>query len=491
MMQTEPMQSMASATASNAEVFDTICIDIDIDMKVLRNNNPPKTSNPDNTRSAMPMPGDRKTRTHTECYTEATNSTGASESWRRVLSRSNSGRSTGSSSTAFSSNSKSVSSTKSSCSKSPSKKGKKDAKSCLKASKDKPKRPLSAYNIFFKHTRTRIIQGLDDEGTTAEEVTIASIEAIVANSTKPRVRRSNRKTHGQIGFGDLARTIAQKWKAIDKDRRAIYERYAALDMKRYRRDISVWKARKETEALAEAIAESSCNGNTSNDDEGSKRAFSPTTSDDEFKTPQHRALNTTSANSSFSSIDSEGSLSIDDESRETKNSTFPTHSVPTEKTAIDNNNNNNNEMLRKSQELEVLIHELKREVSALKFNNDSNRKKIHNYNNANNSNYHQQHDSPGNFQQLMPPYPVGPSIERMQELHRRRMLRGDFLPPFGNHPRENPYAPSHGTTSNSMVHRKFFDDAPTVDTDLEGIDVDPIPFEEVFHPSGVGEFDIF
>jgi len=509
-MQTEPTQSMASATtASNAEIFDSICIDID--MKVLRNNdNRPqtKTSYPDKTRSAMP--GDnRKIQTQSESYecyessdTEATNSTDASESWTRALSRNNSGLSTASSSTAFSSTSKSVSSTKSS-SKSPSHKKacKNITKSSLKSSKDKPKRPLSAYNIFFKHTRTRIIQGLDNDSTTPEEATIASIEAIVANSTKPRVRRSNRKTHGQIGFGDLARTIAQKWKAIDSDQRAIYERYASLDMKRYRRDISVWKARKESEALAEAIAESK-NNTTNDEDEGSNRAVSPTTttttaSNDAFKTPQHRAFNPTSANSSFSSIDSEGSLSIDfdETSRETKNSTFPTRPVPAETSAIDTNHH---EMLRKSQELEVLIHELKQEVSALRFNNDSNRKTIHGYH-ANNIYHQQQQNSPSHFQQLMPHYPVGPSIERMQELHRRRLLKGDILPPFGNHPQRETtsYTPSQATTTNnnhSMVHRKIFDEAPIVDNDTEledSIDVDPIPFEEVFHPSGAGEFDIF
>jgi len=59
-----------------------------------------------------------------------------------------------------------------------------------KKPKDKPKRPLSAYNIFFKHTRSRIVEGLSEEGSIGE--TIQSIEDIVANSTeKKRQRKKN------------------------------------------------------------------------------------------------------------------------------------------------------------------------------------------------------------------------------------------------------------------------------------------------------------
>ena len=115
----------------------------------------------------------------------------------------------------------------------------------FKKQKDKPKRPLSAYNIFFKHTRSRIVEGFSEEGTVEE--TIQSIEGIVANSTETR---RHRKTHGQISFGDLARRIADKWKTIGKNQKTLFDHYASLDMKRYRRDVAIWKAKKEREALA-------------------------------------------------------------------------------------------------------------------------------------------------------------------------------------------------------------------------------------------------
>ncbi|OEU15198.1 hypothetical protein FRACYDRAFT_208758, partial [Fragilariopsis cylindrus CCMP1102] len=110
-----------------------------------------------------------------------------------------------------------------------SKKKKVTKRRSWKKPKDKPKRPLSAYNIFFKHTRSRIVEGFSEEGTVEE--TIQSIEGIVANSTETR---RHRKTHGQISFGDLARRIADKWKTIGKNQKTLFDHYASLDMKRYR-----------------------------------------------------------------------------------------------------------------------------------------------------------------------------------------------------------------------------------------------------------------
>lgn len=125
--------------------------------------------------------------------------------------------------------------------------------------KDKPKRPLSAYNIFFQHARSRIVEDQTEEATTDEIV--RSIESILSKS---REKRRHRKSHGRISFGDLARAIADQWKNINPKHKEIFDHYAEIDMIRYRRELKVWKERKELESEANALARHSSFVNTMN-----------------------------------------------------------------------------------------------------------------------------------------------------------------------------------------------------------------------------------
>jgi hypothetical protein len=96
-----------------------------------------------------------------------------------------------------------------------------------------------------EHTRTRLVEGYSEAGR-PEEI-INSIERIL---TKCREKRRHRKTHGRISFGDLARTIADKWKAVEPQQRVIFDQYAAVDMHRYRTEVKIWKDKKDREAEA-------------------------------------------------------------------------------------------------------------------------------------------------------------------------------------------------------------------------------------------------
>jgi len=418
-----------------------------------------------------------------------------------------------------------------------------------KKPKDKPKRPLSAYNIFFKHTRSRIVEGFTDEGT-AEE-TIASIEGIVANSTETR---RHRKTHGQISFGDLARTIADKWKNISKTQRAVFDHYAALDMKRYRRDVSIWKAKKEAGALAasshanDSQSRSSARPGSSVLDNSvsssgshsvgpnymidSQNTIGVGENYDDWNTPQHRALST-----SFNSVDSEEDfgmepLPIADLQESSQNNSMIGRSVPSFiGSSLDGNGSSNNMMdlnnghpsmnsnnngynhnlapgesqemhnnkLRdiwmKNRQLEDSINKLKRELSGTDFHLGGNN---NSHNNMGNGNIHpdSQQSNNTNSKFLNTPFPVGPmgpSIDRMHQLHRRRMLMGDILPQMcsdqdnPHHAQQEPRLSDNSHNNSNNNHNNNFevvqDALINVDMELDPFDLNPVPFEEVFNSS--------
>jgi hypothetical protein len=509
MMKTEMVLSNHTSTTV-AESVDTRTIDIDIDLL-----------KKERTRDISDSSGGLSSRGLSEKWTglndqsnvkqeeggDTENSGSVASEPRRQFSRRNSNDSNYSVGSNGSAGSKS--------SKGSSKRKSATKRRSWKKPKDKPKRPLSAYNIFFKHTRSRIVEGLPAEGSTEE--TIAAIEGIVANSTETR---RHRKTHGQISFGDLARTIADKWKNIDKQHRALFDHYAALDMKRYRRDVSIWKAKKESEAdgknrRASGLEISECSNGSMNYLTDSQTTIGVGENYDDWNTPQQRALTT-----SFNSVDSEEDYGIEplplpmSDMQEPQNGMIG-QSVPSfiESSNVNNNmtqenhpsmnynngwemNNNNtnnnattlhNKKLRdiwmKNRQLEESINKLKKELSTTNFsigNNNNNSSNLDNHNNANNH----PDASPSNSKFLVPPFPVGPSIDRMQQLHRRRLLMGDILPPVNGQNQQGDQGLNNGSS-----HSKFevVEDALLMNDDmqLDPFDMNPVPFEDVFNVTGV------
>jgi HMG-box domain len=84
--------------------------------------------------------------------------------------------------------------------------------------REKPKRPLSAYNFFFQNERQAILQD-------------------IPTRTEGKPRRS----HGKIGFADLARSIAAKWRNLSDQDRAVFDERAVVDKARYRKEMEEWK----------------------------------------------------------------------------------------------------------------------------------------------------------------------------------------------------------------------------------------------------------
>lgn len=101
-----------------------------------------------------------------------------------------------------------------------------------KESGDRPKRPLSAYNIFFKYERTRIMNELDTENS-------SRLSPPTAKSSSKQAKRGK----SPISFQDMARMISKRWKDSSESTKAKYQKLAQKDKERYQTEKAVYVKR--------------------------------------------------------------------------------------------------------------------------------------------------------------------------------------------------------------------------------------------------------
>jgi HMG-box domain len=109
---------------------------------------------------------------------------------------------------------------------------------------EKPVRPLSAYNLFFRLERDRLLSltcnsqiAPQDLVITAHDVASISVLRRYARGEK----RQHRKTHGRMGFSELTRIISSKWKIIPADTKQLFEERAIQEKRKYNKQMKLWK----------------------------------------------------------------------------------------------------------------------------------------------------------------------------------------------------------------------------------------------------------
>jgi len=113
-----------------------------------------------------------------------------------------------------------------------------------KRPKGMPKRPLSAYNLFFQSERIKIIEESstplkNDEKEKDSEITLEKPHASSGNpvdktkDNKAKKTRSKRTPHGKISFEKLGRLIGARWKELPEAEKKQYQDRAGEESQRY------------------------------------------------------------------------------------------------------------------------------------------------------------------------------------------------------------------------------------------------------------------
>jgi len=102
-----------------------------------------------------------------------------------------------------------------------------------------PKRPLSAYNLFFRAERAKILIG----------------ETMEKDDSKENGRR-RRPPHGIIGFSDLGKCIGARWKNLSFGEKKKLKRMADEESERYKKEMKEYKEREKKQKKVNVIEKS-------------------------------------------------------------------------------------------------------------------------------------------------------------------------------------------------------------------------------------------
>mmetsp|Transcript_8918 Transcript_8918/g.16824 ORF Transcript_8918/g.16824 Transcript_8918/m.16824 type:complete len:875 (+) Transcript_8918:774-3398(+) len=132
-----------------------------------------------------------------------------------------------------------------------------------KKPKDCPRRPLSAYNFFFKDERKKILESIP---SSSREQTKSEDDKIRDSITWPGKKRP---PHGKIGFENLAKVIGERWKSVDSESMKYYKDLATQDLQRYAEEMKVYEEKQVAKRKSNVDASgTNLSSDNDEDDEG-------------------------------------------------------------------------------------------------------------------------------------------------------------------------------------------------------------------------------
>lgn len=182
---------------------------------------------------------------------------------------------------------------------------------------ERPKRPLSGYNIFFRFARQHMVnlypRRQDAITSTFQDIlkidkdflrrkVVEIIEEYRSEESNTDNKKTRSKSHGIIGFLELSNAVAKQWKILDRSVKSIFDSASKEDKKVYIIQRNAWMSEKDKRIklkLQEQLLSEQVDSSQSNFPEDNEPSFSSvmtsnsltnTTCMQSFYVPSHNPL---------------------------------------------------------------------------------------------------------------------------------------------------------------------------------------------------------